>query len=134
MAGVNHCLFIGRLGKDPEVKQAGASQVANFSIAVETKWKDKSKHTQSQVEWVQLAAWGNNAEIAKKYLKKGDEIYVETRYQNQEWEKDGQKRSRAQFVVEKFIFLGGSSKGKKPSAATAEAVEAGPDGGDDIPF
>ena len=58
----------GNLGKDPELKDLGGNQVANFSIAART-GKDETT-------WINCAVWGKRAEIVMQYLHKGDKVTV----------------------------------------------------------
>ena len=75
---LNQCNFIGRLGKDPEVKytQSGA-QICNFSIAVGSTWKDKTTgQKQERTEWISIESFGKLAEICGQYLKKGSKVFI----------------------------------------------------------
>jgi single-strand DNA-binding protein len=89
MGTLNKCSFIGYLGKDPELKEVGSSQVCEFSIGVSENWKDKSGQKQSKTEWINIQCWGNQANFASQYLKKGNQVYIEGKFQTQSWEKDG---------------------------------------------
>jgi single-strand DNA-binding protein len=129
MSSLNNCQFIGRLGKDPEVKAVGGSTVANFSIACDEKWKDKNGVAQQRCEWVRIAAWGKLAELCGEYLRKGRQVYVSGRMSTREYEKDGQKRYSTEIVADKVVFLG--SKGDGGQQHDSER-EAGSD--DDLAF
>src|SRR5260370_36540138 len=86
---VNRVTLVGRLGRDPETKFTGAGQaVANFSIATDETYKDKTGARQKRTEWHRIIVWGKQAEIAQQYLKKGALIFVEGRIQSREWEHD----------------------------------------------
>jgi single-strand DNA-binding protein len=132
---LNQCSFIGRLGKDPEVRflQAGDA-VVNMSIAVG--WKTKEKEG---VEWVPLVAFGKLAEICAEYLKKGSQIYAQGRFRTRKWQdKDGKDRYSTEVVVDTMQMLGrpAGDAGGKPQAAAATAAPAsgGEEFNDDIPF
>ena len=58
----------GNLGRDPELKEVGSSQVASFSIAART-GKD-------QTTWIDCSVWGKRAETVMSYLHKGDRVTV----------------------------------------------------------
>jgi single-strand DNA-binding protein len=129
MSGVNKCIFIGRLGKDPEVKnlQSGAS-VANFSIAVSEKYKDKTTGEAKEItEWINLVLWRGLADIAAKYLHKGDMIYVEGKFRTRSWEKDGTKHYTTEIVVDSLQMLSGKSQGSAPQASAPAPKPSGPD-------
>jgi single-strand DNA-binding protein len=75
---LNQCSFIGRLGKDVEMRyMASGDACANFSIAVGEQWKDKqSGEKKEKTEWVNISCFGKLAEICGEYLKKGSKIYA----------------------------------------------------------
>ncbi|MCI0421378.1 MAG: single-stranded DNA-binding protein, partial [Acidobacteria bacterium] len=105
---VNKCLFIGRLGKDPEIKytQSGDA-VANFSLAVDETWKDKSGEKQQRTTWVNVVAWQKLAEICGQYLRKGSQVFIEGRLQTRKWEdKDGNTRYTTEIVASNLVMLG----------------------------
>lgn len=112
MSGVNKVIIVGNLGKDPEVKAAGQSTVANFSLATSESYTDKSGAKQEKTEWHRIVAWGKLAELAGQYLKKGRQVYVEGKLQTREWEKDGQKKYTTEIVASNITFLGGKQESK----------------------
>jgi single-strand DNA-binding protein len=75
---LNSCSFIGRLGKDVEMRyMPGGEACANFSIAVGEQWKDKQTgEKKEKTEWVNISCFGKLAEICGEYLKKGSKIYA----------------------------------------------------------
>ena len=85
---LNQCNFIGRLGKDPEVKytQSGA-QICNFSIAVGSTWKDKTTgQKQERTEWINIESFGKLAEICGQYLKKGSKVFAQGEFVTRKWQ------------------------------------------------
>ena len=78
MSGVNKVILLGNLGKDPEVRYLdNGVAVANFSLATTENYKNKQGERVSQTEWHNVVFWRGLAEVAEKYLKKGDSIYLE---------------------------------------------------------
>jgi single-strand DNA-binding protein len=75
---LNSCSFIGRLGKDVEMRYMPSGEAfANFSIAVGEQWKDKQTgEKKEKTEWVNISCFGKLAEICGEYLKKGSKIYA----------------------------------------------------------
>lgn len=63
--GLNECKFIGNVGQDPEIRfTPSGSAVANLSLAVSEKWKDKqSGQVNEKTEWVRLVGFNKTAEI-----------------------------------------------------------------------
>jgi single-strand DNA-binding protein len=123
---VNKVILVGRLGRDPETRYTGGGQaVANFSLATDETYKDKSGERQKRTEWHKIVVWGKQAEIAQQYLKKGSLIFVEGRIQSREWQdKEGQKRTSFEIVANNFRMLGGRADGAA-AAAGAGSVHAG---------
>lgn len=115
---LNQCNFIGRLGKDPEVRHLPSGEaVASFSIAVG--WKTKEKEG---AEWVPCTAYGKLGEICGQYLKKGSQVFVSGRFKTRKWQdKSGQDRYTTEINIETMQMLGGkpSSDGQHGSAGPA---------------
>lgn len=94
MPGINKVILVGNLGKDPEVRYLeGGIAVANFPIATTENFRDKLGNKQEQTEWHQIVLWRKLAEVAEKYLRKGQQVYIEGKIRSRSWEdKDGNKR------------------------------------------
>ena len=109
MAALNKVMLIGNLGRDPEVRMAGTTKVANFSIAVTERFTDRNGQKQEKTEWVNIVCWARQAEIAEQYLRKGSPIYIEGKLETQSWDdaQSGQKRYRTEVRVINFQMLGG---------------------------
>ena len=124
---VNKVILVGRLGRDPETRYTGGGQaVANFSLATDETYKDKSGERQKRTEWHKIVVWGKQAEIAQQYLKKGSLVFVEGRIQSREWQdKEGQKRTSFEIVANNFRMLGGRADGAAAAAAGAGAGHGG---------
>ena len=91
MAGVNKAILIGHLGKDPEIRnfESGAT-LATFSMATTESYKDKTTGEKKEItEWHNIVLWRGLAEIAAKYLHKGDMVYIEGKIRTRSYEKDG---------------------------------------------
>ena len=112
MASVNKVILVGFLGKDPEMKLAGASNVTEVSIATTEKWKDQQGNQQEKTEWHNVQFWGKSAEIVHKYTKKGSQIYLEGSLSTQSWDDQatGQKRYKTIIKAFSFQFLGGKGE------------------------
>lgn len=105
MSGVNKVILLGRLGKDPDSRTTpGGQQVCNFSIATSESYvKDGKK--EEKTEWHDIVLWGKLAELAGKYLNKGDNVYVEGKIQTRSWEKDGQVIHKKEVVASSMTFV-----------------------------
>ena len=110
---LNHCNFIGNLGKDPETRQTSTGETCcNFSIAVSQRWKDKQTDEQSEkTEWINLVVFGKLADICDQYLKKGSKIYASGRMQTRKWQdKEGNDRYSTEIVLEQLEMLDNKDK------------------------
>ena len=130
---VNKVILVGRLGQNPEVRYtpAGAA-VANFSLATNESWLDKSGQKQERTEWHKVVVWGKTAENCNQYLAKGRQVYVEGRLQTRQWQdKDGQTKYTTEVQAQTVQFLGtnaagpGASHGERPAACDMGASEGG---------
>ena len=149
MAGsINKVILIGNLGKDPEVRplENGAA-VANLPIATSETYKDrKTGEKVTQTEWHTIVLWRGLADIAEKYLHKGDKIYIEGKLRTRSWQdQDGNNRYTTEVVADNLTMLGkmndGSSGGsnttvdnKQPASKPSVEEFSAPDENDDLPF
>jgi len=109
MANLNKVMLMGRLGQDPELKDVGDTQVANFTLATNSVWKDKSGQKQEKTEWHKCNAWGNLANLASNYLHKGSQVYVEGSIETETYDKNGETRYVTKIKVFKIEFLDSKS-------------------------
>lgn len=127
---LNKAMIIGHLGDDPEMRQAGEHDVANFRVATTERWKDSSGDQQEKTEWHTVVAWRALAEVCGKYLRKGSKVYVEGKLQTRPWEKDGVKRYSTEIVAMQVKFL--DPKGSSDSGGGSGGPP--PHSDDDVPF
>jgi len=90
---LNKVQLIGRLGNDPDVKTVGNGRsVANFSLATSSSYKDKNSGERiTNTEWHRIVLWGQTADFAGQYIKKGALVYIEGELRTREWDKEGTK-------------------------------------------
>ena len=70
MASVNKVILVGNLGRDPELRYTpGGTAVANFTLATNEAWTDKSGQKQERTEWHRIVVWAKQAEIVGEYLQ-----------------------------------------------------------------
>jgi single-strand DNA-binding protein len=121
---VNKVILVGRLGRDPETRYtSGGQAVANFTLATDETFKDRSGERQKRTEWHRVVLWGKLAEIAQQYLRKGQLVYIEGRIQSRQWEdkRDGQKRTTTEIVANVMRMLGSRAEGAAAGAAAGGA-------------
>jgi single-strand DNA-binding protein len=113
MSGVNKVILIGRLGKDPEVRNLdNGVSVANFTMATSESYKDKTTGEKKEVtEWHNIVLWRGLAEISQKYLHKGDLVYIEGKLRTRSWEKEGVTRYTTEIVADNMTMLGSRGGG-----------------------
>lgn len=132
----NKVFIIGNLAKDPELRYTPAGiPVAKFVVAV-NRARKKGSEGQDEADFLNCVAWRRLAEICGEYLKKGRPVAVEGRMQVREYEKNNEKRTMVEIVVDNMQMLG--KKSDAPSAGGFSASK-GPESGreevsGDIPF
>lgn len=145
--GFSKAIIMGNLTRDPEMRSTpSGAQVCGFSVAVNRTFKDSSGQQQEAVSFIDCSAWGRAGEIIAQYAKKGSGIMISGRLDQRSWEdKEGQKRSRVEIIVEDFNFIGGNnapgmenspSSSRKTSSPAADAgtQEVAPDDISDDPI
>jgi single-strand DNA-binding protein len=137
---LNKVMLIGNVGRDPEVRYLdnGVAK-ATFSLATSETYKNKDGSKTTQTEWHNIVLWRALAEIAEKYIKKGDRLYIEGKIHTRSYDdKDGQKKFITEITGDGLQMLGGRPKGESgesvslPDSVTEEPLVANE--GDDLPF
>ena len=144
MAGsVNKVILVGNLGADPEVKSfQNGGRIANLRIATSETWKDRSSgERKEKTEWHRVVIFNPNlADVAERFLKKGNTVYIEGRIRKREYEdKEGQKKFIYEILGDSMQMLGGGQRREEngqPGAAEVPGVEIPPvtQVEDDLPF
>ncbi len=153
MANFNKVILAGNLTRDPEMRYTPkGTAIASFGLAINRRWKTETGENKEEVTFVDVDAFGRQAEVICQYMKKGRPFLMEGRLKFDQWEDKNthQKQSKLRVVLETFSFLdsrgpeAGVASGQlaatrtaaAPAAPTGEAVEA--DGPapeqDDVPF
>lgn len=121
MASFNKVILVGNLTRDPELRYTPKGlAIAKIGIAVNRQWRTESGEQKEEVTFVDVDAFGKQAETLGQYMRKGSPILIEGRLRLDQWDdkQTGQKRSKLGVVVEGFQFLGG---GQRSDAAGAPA-------------
>ena len=141
MASFNRVMLMGNLTRNPELKYTpSGSAVADLGLAVNESFKNKAGETIEQTCFVDVVAWGRQAETAAEYLKKGSPVFVEGRLQFDQWEsQQGEKRSKLRVRAERVQFLsagGGSgiTTSDPGSGSEGSVTMPLPPSDDDVPF
>lgn len=119
MAGVNKVILVGRLGRDPEVRNfQNGGRVVNLRLATSERYKDREGNQQERTEWHSVAIFNEKlGEIAEKYLRKGSEVYIEGQLETRKWQdQSGQDRYTTEIVLRQYrgeiALLGGRGGGE----------------------
>jgi len=146
MAYLNKVFIIGNLTRDPELRVTPkGNSIAAFGIAINRQTKDDAGNTRDETTFVDIEAWGKQADLVAKYLARGAPAMIEGRLKLDEWtdKTSGAKRSRLKVVLENVQFLGskrdgapaemrdGEQRQERPAKPTPEAT---PPLEDDVPF
>ena len=152
MPSYNKVILIGNLTRDPELRYTPKGvAIAKIGLAVNRTWRNEAGESKEEVTFIDVDAFGRQAETLAQYMKKGRPLMVEGRLKLDQWDdkQTGQKRSRLGVTLEGFQFLGGGERGEggpseaaprsrpaAPSAAKTESPDADgpPPDDDDVPF
>jgi single-strand DNA-binding protein len=151
MANFNRVILAGNLTRDPELRYTPKGvAIAKITLAINRTWKTETGETKDEVTFVDVDAFGRQAEVVGQYMKKGRPFLVEGRLKLDQWEDKNthQKQSKLKVVLEGFSFIdsnrgdSAAPAGARPAAAPAPAAETPPAAEpeapepeqDDVPF
>lgn len=130
---LNKAIIIGNLGSDPEIRTTGnGTRVAQFSVATSRSWTNQSGEQQEKTEWHRIVAWSKLADIVERYLKKGNQVYIEGEIQYRSYEdKDGVTKYTTEINARDMLMLGGreGGGGGSDSGGSRERAPAKKSGG-----
>lgn len=133
MASYNKVILMGNLTRDPEVKfLPSGTAIANFGLAMNESYTDQQTGERKDVPcFVDVEAWGRQAEIVGEYFSKGRPILIEGSLRYDSWEADdGTKRNRLKVRLQRFQFVGrredneadGGYADAQPAAASGQTA------------
>ena len=113
MANYNKVILMGNLTRDPEMRvTTGGLSICKLGLAVNRVYSTKEGERREETTFVDIDAFGKQAEVISKYMRKGRPLMVEGRLKLDQWESDGQKRSKLAVVLESFQFIDGREGGE----------------------
>lgn len=119
---MNSVVLMGRLTKDPEIRQAAETTVARYSLAVDRRKK-------GETDFINCVTFGKNAEFVQKYLHKGSKICVSGRIQTGSYtDKEGRKIYTTDVIAETHEFA------ESKRETDANGFVNVPDGAEELPF
>lgn len=122
MKGINKAILVGNLAAEPEFRilNSGANSVATVNLATNESFKDQQGNVQERTEWHRLVFWGRLAEIARDYLHKGSQVYVEGKIRTRSYEdQNGVTKYVTEIQVAELQMLGSKPQGQGQSSAPA---------------
>lgn len=113
MASFNRVILAGNLTRDPQLSYTPSNTaVCEFGMAVNRRSRDRDGNQREEVCFVDVTAYGRQGEVVNQYMSKGKPFLVEGRLRFREWtNKEGQKRTRLDVVLESFSFIDGGGGG-----------------------
>jgi single-strand DNA-binding protein len=122
MQGINKVILMGRLGRDPELRQTGQGKaLCRFSIATNRSWR-QGDSWQEQTDWHDVVLWDEQGERAARLLSRGDICAVEGRLTARSWEDaEGQRRRKVEVVASRFQLVSRTGAGREASSAPRDA-------------
>lgn len=124
---MNKAILTGNVGADPQFKSTEKTNICNFRIAVNDKFKKDAAP-----QWFTITAFGKSADFVNTYIKKGTKVLVEGKIQMDEYtDKDKQKRLFVSIISDNIEIL---SSDKKSDAPKNDLLDATPVSDADLPF
>ena len=136
---INSVVISGNLGADPELRNtASGTAILSLRVAVNERRKDQSGEWTDYVNWVDAVVFGARAESVSRFLNKGSKVSISGRLRDSSWERDGQRRSKLEVIVDEIEFMSRSEQGggygggyQQPPRQQAPSVDAYDE---DMPF
>ena len=128
MGSMNRVFLMGNLTRDPQVRQTPSGRsVADLGLAVSERYRTREGEAAETTCFVDIVAWGRQAEACGEYLNKGAPVVVEGKLRLDRWETpEGEKRSRMKVQAQRVQFLGRRAAQGEETAAAANTAEKDP--------
>lgn len=129
---INRVNISGNLTRDPEMRHtASGMQVLSFGMAVNDRAKDANGEWVDRPNFIDCTMFGARAEAVSRYISKGSKVAVEGKLRWSQWERDGQKRSKIEVIVDEIEFMSRREDGAQQQPAQAPVPDVYDE---DIPF
>lgn len=121
---INKAILIGNVGKDPVIRDAAGTKVAQFTLATTKKGYTLTNGTvvPDRTEWHNIVGWKGLAELAEKWIKKGSSLYVEGEIRTRSYDADGGKKYITEIVADNIQLLGKKPENQNQNT-TQEEIE-----------
>ena len=140
---VNKAIIVGNLGADPEIRStSGGPRGAHRPGAPSRRWNARHGQQQEKTEWHRIVLWDKLAEIAERYLTKGDSVYIEGEIEYRQYQdKDGVTKYSTEIRARELVMLGsrdgpggGGGRGSSQSRQPASSAAGGKGGSDESSY
>lgn len=132
---INRVNISGNLTRDPEMRHtASGMQVLSFGMAVNDRAKDANGEWVDRPNFIDCTMFGTRAEAVSRYISKGSKVAVEGKLRWSQWEKDGQKRSKIEVIVDEIEFMSRREDVAQVSAQQPASAPVPDVYDEDIPF
>ena len=138
---LNKVQLIGRVGQEPAVKYFESNQaVATFTLATTERGYTLANGTQvpERTEWHNIVLWRGLAQVAEKYVHKGDLLYLEGKIRSRQYDdQNGVHRTRVEIFVDNMEWLSPKNNAQQPAAAVPQPAPVQPEeptSTDGLPF
>ncbi|WP_102372924.1 single-stranded DNA-binding protein [Enorma phocaeensis] len=121
---INRVNISGNLTRDPELRMtSGGTQVLSFGVAVNDRRRNpQTGDWEDYPNFVDCTMFGTRAEAVSRYLSKGSKVAIEGKLRYSSWERDGQRRSKLEVIVDEIEFMSrgqqGSGDGYAPRSSS----------------
>lgn len=121
-------IVLAYVAKEPEIREVGDNKVATITLADKDRgFTTKSgKVVEEHTEWINATVWGGLAEVVEKYVKKGDQLYIEGKNVTRTYDSSGEKKYVTELIVSNLTLVGGKGSQEYPNQPKEES--------DDLPF
>ena len=127
MAGINKCIILGNLARDPEIKSMNnGSKLCNMTVATSDTWKDKnSGERKEKSEFHRVVIFNEHlVKVSENYLRKGSKVYLEGSLQTRKWtDANGVEKYSTEIVLQKFNGELQMLDGKQDGAPSGDTLD-----------
>lgn len=133
MASFNKVVLVGNVTREIELRSIGNNaKVCDVGLAINDRRKSANGEWVDEATFVDVTLWNRTAEIASEYLGKGSSVLIEGKLKFEQWEVDGQKRSKLKVVGDRMQMLGAKKDAVQQTARNSS--ESSQASYDEIPF
>lgn len=125
---INKVMITGNLTRDPDLRAtASGMSVLSFGVAVNERYKNQQTgEWEDHPNYIDCTMFGARAQSVSRFLKKGSKVAIEGKLRWSQWERDGQKRSKIEVIVDDLEFLFPNNDGNNYAPNTPKPAQPAP--------